>query len=88
MIEVQNLVKKYGDTYAVDDVSFSIKQGEIVGFLGPNGAGKTTTMNMLTGYLAPTSGKVLIDNIDIMDKPIEAKKISAFCLKRHLFMWI
>ena len=78
MIEVQNLVKKYGDTYAVDDVSFSIKQGEIVGFLGPNGAGKTTTMNMLTGYLAPTSGKVLIDNIDIMDKPIEAKKNIGF----------
>ena len=78
MIEVQNLVKKYGDNYAVDDVSFTIKQGEIVGFLGPNGAGKTTTMNMLTGYLAPTSGKVLIDNIDIMDKPIEAKKNIGF----------
>ena len=74
MIEVQNLVKKYGDNYAVDDVSFTIKQGEIVGFLGPNGAGKTTTMNMLTGYLAPTSGKVLIDDIDIM--PISPPRAS------------
>lgn len=78
MIEVQNLIKKYGDTYAVDDVSFSIKQGEIVGFLGPNGAGKTTTMNILTGYLSPTMGKVLIDGIDIMEKPIEAKRNIGF----------
>lgn len=78
MIQVQNLIKKYGDTYAVDDVSFSIKQGEIVGFLGPNGAGKTTTMNILTGYLSPTMGKVLIDGIDIMEKPIEAKRNIGF----------
>lgn len=78
MIKVQNLIKKYGDTYAVDDVSFSIKQGEIVGFLGPNGAGKTTTMNILTGYLSPTMGKVLIDGIDIMEKPIEAKRNIGF----------
>lgn len=78
MIKVQNLIKKYGDTYAVDDISFSIKQGEIVGFLGPNGAGKTTTMNILTGYLAPTSGTVLINDIDIMDNPTEAKRHIGF----------
>ena len=78
MIEVQNLVKKYGDNYAVDDVSFTIKDGEIVGFLGPNGAGKTTTMNIITGYLSPTSGKVLMDGIDIMDNPIEVKKNIGF----------
>ena len=78
MIKVQNLIKKYGDTYAVDDISLSIKQGEIVGFLGPNGAGKTTTMNILTGYLAPTSGTVLINDIDIMDNPTEAKRHIGF----------
>ena len=78
MIEVQNLVKKYGDNYAVDDISFSVRDGEIVGFLGPNGAGKTTTMNIITGYLSPTSGKVLMDGIDIMDKPIEVKKNIGF----------
>lgn len=78
MIQVENLVKKYGDNYAVDDVSFTIKDGEIVGFLGPNGAGKTTTMNIITGYLSPTSGKVLMDGIDIMDKPIEVKKNIGF----------
>lgn len=78
MIEVQNLVKKYNDNYAVDDISFSVKDGEIVGFLGPNGAGKTTTMNIITGYLSPTSGKVLMDGIDIMDKPIEVKKNIGF----------
>lgn len=78
MIQVENLVKKYGDNYAVDDISFSIKDGEIVGFLGPNGAGKTTTMNIITGYLSPTSGKVLMDGIDIMDKPIEVKKNIGF----------
>lgn len=78
MIEVKNLIKKYGDNYALDDISFSVKEGEIVGFLGPNGAGKTTTMNIITGYLSPTSGTVLVDGIDIMDKPIEVKKNIGF----------
>lgn len=78
MIEVRNLVKKYSDKYAVDDISFSIKDGEIVGFLGPNGAGKTTTMNIITGYLSATSGSVLVDGVDIMDKPIQVKKQIGF----------
>ncbi len=78
MVEVKNLVKKYSDKYAVDDISFTIKEGEIVGFLGPNGAGKTTTMNILTGYLSATSGTVLIDGVDIMDKPLEVKKNIGF----------
>lgn len=78
MVEVKNLVKKYGNNYAVDDISFTIKDGEIVGFLGPNGAGKTTTMNILTGYLSATSGTVLVDGIDITEKPIEVKKSIGF----------
>ena len=74
MIEVSNLVKKYGDHTAVDHLSFQIEKGKIYGFLGPNGAGKSTTMNMITGYIAPTEGEVLIDGIDIMDEPELAKK--------------
>lgn len=74
MIEISNLVKKYGKNYAVNDISFSVGKGEIVGFLGPNGAGKTTTMNILTGYLSATSGSVKIAGYDILDNPIEAKK--------------
>ena len=74
MIEVKNLTKYYGDKHAVDGVSFSVKQGEILGFLGPNGAGKSTTMNILTGYISSTSGTVEIDGYDILDNPIEAKQ--------------
>ena len=74
MIEVKNLTKKYDKTIAVDNISFEINDGEIVGFLGPNGAGKTTTMNMLTGFIEPTSGKVLINGYDIDTKPKMAKK--------------
>lgn len=74
MIEVQNLTKQYGSKKAVDDLSFTIQDGEILGFLGPNGAGKSTTMNMLTGYISSTSGKALINGIDILDDPIAAKK--------------
>lgn len=74
MIEVQNLTKQYGSKKAVDDLSFTINDGEILGFLGPNGAGKSTTMNMLTGYISSTSGKALINGIDILDDPIAAKK--------------
>ena len=74
MIEISNLVKKYGMNYAVNDISFSAKKGEIVGFLGPNGAGKTTTMNILTGYLSATSGTVKVAGYDVLDNPIEAKK--------------
>ena len=78
MLEVKNLVKKYSDKYAVDDISFTINNGEIVGFLGPNGAGKTTTMNIITGYLSATSGTVLMDGVDIMDKPLAVKKNIGF----------
>ena len=74
MIEVKNVTKKYGKFVAVDDISFTINDGEVVGFLGPNGAGKTTTMNMLTGFIEPTSGKVLINGYDIDTKPKMAKK--------------
>lgn len=74
MIEVQNLTKQYGAKKAVDDLSFTVNDGEILGFLGPNGAGKSTTMNMLTGYISSTSGKALINGIDILEDPIEAKK--------------
>ena len=74
MIEVSNLVKKYGDHTAVDHLSFQIEKGKIYGFLGPNGAGKSTTMNMITGYIASTEGKVMIDGHDILEEPEEAKK--------------
>ncbi len=73
MIEVRNLTKKYGDKKAVDNISFTVENGEILGFLGPNGAGKSTTMNMLTGYISSTSGQILIDGIDILEEPIKAK---------------
>lgn len=74
MIEVTHLVKKYGKHVAVNDISFHVKEGEILGFLGPNGAGKSTTMNMMTGYLSSTSGSIKINNVDILENPIEAKK--------------
>ena len=74
MIEVTNLTKKYGDHLAVDDLSFCVEKGQIYGFLGPNGAGKSTTMNIMTGYLAPTKGTVVINGKDIMKEPEEAKK--------------
>ena len=73
MIEVSHLVKKYGDHYAVRDLSFQVEKGQIYGFLGPNGAGKSTTMNMITGYLAPTSGQAVINGHDIQKEPEEAK---------------
>ena len=74
MIEVSNLVKKYGYHTAVDHLSFQIEKGKIYGFLGPNGAGKSTTMNMITGYIASTEGKVMIDGHDILEEPEAAKK--------------
>lgn len=78
MIEIKNLTKRYGQIHAVNDISLTIKKGEILGFLGPNGAGKSTTMNILTGYLSPTSGTVTIDGFDIMDSPCEAKKLIGY----------
>lgn len=74
MIEINNLVKKYGDHVAVDDLSLTVEPGKIYGFLGPNGAGKSTTMNIITGYLGATSGKVKINGHDIFKEPEEAKK--------------
>ena len=74
MIEVNNLCKNYGSKRAVQNISFTAKDGEILGFLGPNGAGKSTTMNILTGYLSATSGQVLINGTDILEAPSEAKK--------------
>ena len=78
MIEINNLVKKFGKKYALDGVSFSIKKGEIVGFLGPNGAGKSTTMNIITGYLTPTSGTVTVGGVDVFSEPMKVKKMIGF----------
>ena len=74
MIEVKNVTKKYGKVVAVDKISFTINDGEIIGLLGPNGAGKSTTMNMITGYIEPTEGTIVIDGYDISKKPKKAKK--------------
>ena len=78
MIQINNLVKNYGTKFAVDDISFRVSKGEIVGFLGPNGAGKSTTMNILTGYLSSTSGEAKVGGIDILENPDEAKKLIGF----------
>ena len=78
MIKVENLVKRYGANYALNDISFEIGEGEIVGLLGPNGAGKSTTMNILTGYLSTTSGAAYVGGVNILENPIEAKKNIGF----------
>ena len=74
MIEVKNVTKKYGSTIAVDNISFEVKDGEVVGFLGPNGAGKSTTMNMITGFIEPSKGQIIINGNDISKRPRKAKK--------------
>ena len=78
MIEVQHLTKRYGPTTAVDDVSFRVERGEILGFLGPNGAGKTTTMRVLTGYMPPSGGKAIVAGYDVFDHPLEAKRRTGY----------
>ena len=78
MIRIENLVKTYGKVVALDDVSFDVNKGEILGFLGPNGAGKSTAMNIITGYLAPTSGTVLVDGMDIADKTMEIRRMIGY----------
>lgn len=78
MVKVTHLTKKYGDYMAVDDISFELEDGHVYGFLGPNGAGKSTTMNMITGYLAPTRGSVLIDDISMMKSPEKAKRLIGY----------
>jgi ABC-2 type transport system ATP-binding protein len=78
VIEVQHITKRYGRVTAVDDVSFRVERGEILGFLGPNGAGKTTTMRILTGYMPATEGRAAVAGFDVFDKPIEAKKRTGY----------
>jgi ABC-2 type transport system ATP-binding protein len=73
MIEVKNLTKRFGQKTAVDNISFTVKKGEVLGFLGPNGAGKSTTMRMITGYLPPTEGQISVDGADVVNEPIAAK---------------
>ena len=74
MIQVENITKRYGNFTAVDGISFDIDEGEIVGFLGPNGAGKSTTMNMITGFIEPSEGRIIVDGYDISKKPKKAKR--------------
>ncbi|MBI2487136.1 MAG: ATP-binding cassette domain-containing protein [Deltaproteobacteria bacterium] len=74
MISVQNLTKRYGDLVAIDNVSFQVQRGEVLGFLGPNGAGKTTTMRIITAYMPPTEGTVHVAGFDVVENPIEAKR--------------
>lgn len=88
MITVKNVCKKYGSFVAVDNISFEIDDGEIIGLLGPNGAGKSTTMNMLTGFIEPTSGEILINGVNISKKSKKAKLILVICLKMYHFIRI
>jgi len=78
VLSVSGLRKEYGDTVAVDGVSFDVGRNEIVGLLGPNGAGKSTTMRMITGFLPPSAGRVSIGGFDIMEKPIPAKRLIGY----------
>ena len=78
MIEVTHLTKRYGNVTAVDDVSFDVRKGEILGFLGPNGAGKTTTMRVLTGYIPATEGRAVVAGYDVFEHPIEAKRRTGY----------
>jgi len=78
VIEVQHLSKRYGPVTAVDDISFTVERGEILGFLGPNGAGKTTTMRVLTGYMPPSAGKAIVAGYDVFERPIEAKRRTGY----------
>src|SRR5215217_4402866 len=78
MIEVEHLTKHYGPVTAVDDVSFRVEKGEILGFLGPNGAGKSTTMRVLTGYMPATAGKAIVAGYDVFEHPIEAKRRTGY----------
>jgi ABC-2 type transport system ATP-binding protein len=78
MIRVENLAKVFGAKRAVDDVSFTVDRGEVLGFLGPNGAGKSTTMRMITGFIPPTSGNVSVGGFDIVEKPLQAKRLVGY----------
>src|SRR5258706_1820395 len=78
MIKVENLVKAFGAKLAVNDVSFTVERGEVLGFLGPNGAGKSTTMRMVTGFIPPTSGRITVGGHDIVDQPLAAKRLFGY----------
>src|SRR5258706_2463749 len=78
MIKIENLVKAFGAKRAVDDVSFSVERGEVLGFLGPNGAGKSTTMRMVTGFMPPTAGRVSVGGYDVAQSPLEAKRLIGY----------
>jgi ABC-2 type transport system ATP-binding protein len=78
MIKIEKLVKTFGNKRAVDDVSFSVERGEVLGFLGPNGAGKSTTMRMITGFMPPTEGRVAIGGHDVMESPLAAKRLIGY----------
>ena len=78
MIEISHLSKRYGPLIAVDDVSFTVQAGEVLGFLGPNGAGKSTTMKMITGFLAPTTGSVRVCGHDVEGAPLAAKSCMGY----------
>src|SRR5678809_17821 len=78
VIKIENLVKAFGAKRAVDDISFTVERGEVLGFLGPNGAGKSTTMRMVTGFMPPTSGKVSIGGHDVAESPLAAKRLIGY----------
>jgi ABC-2 type transport system ATP-binding protein len=78
LIEVRNLVKRYGNHTAVDHLSFTVDKGQVLGFLGPNGAGKSTTMNIITGYISATEGTVTVNGLDVFDEPEEVKKMIGY----------
>ena len=78
MIETRQLTKRYGDLTAVDNISFKVETGQVLGFLGPNGAGKSTTMKMIAGFLAPSSGSASVCGFDVIDQPLEAKRVVGY----------
>ena len=78
MIKIENVVKTFGAKRAVDGISFTVERGEVVGFLGPNGSGKSTTMRMITGYYAPSSGKISVGGNDVVESPLEAKRLIGY----------
>jgi ABC-2 type transport system ATP-binding protein len=78
MIKIENLVKTFGAKRAVDGISFSVERGEVLGFLGPNGAGKSTTMRMVTGFMPPTSGRISVGGHDVVESPLEAKRLIGY----------
>src|SRR6185437_10548444 len=78
MIKVQNLVKTFGAKRAVDDISFEVQRGEVLGFLGPNGAGKSTTMRMVTGFIPPSAGSITVGGHDMLENPIPAKRLIGY----------